>query len=69
MVTPAAYGVFLIVQRLRAHANWLERAGYSMSVEDVRRAADLLEREPDNHHNALRCPYCNPKGLVLREAD
>lgn len=19
----------------------------------------------DNHHNALRCPYCNPDGLVL----
>jgi hypothetical protein len=23
--------------------------------------------EEDNHHNALACPYCNPKGLVLVE--
>lgn len=23
--------------------------------------------ETDNHHNALKCPYCNPKGLVLAE--
>ena len=21
--------------------------------------------EPDNHHNALVCPYCNPKQLVF----
>lgn len=25
----------------------------------------LLVAEYDNHHNALTCPYCNPKGLVL----
>jgi hypothetical protein len=24
--------------------------------------------ELDNHHNALTCPYCNPKGLVLVDA-
>ena len=22
-------------------------------------------REGDNHHNALTCPYCNPKGLTF----
>ncbi len=21
----------------------------------------------DNHHNALKCPYCNPRGLVFAE--
>jgi hypothetical protein len=25
----------------------------------------LLGFEADNHHNALTCPYCNPKGLRL----
>jgi hypothetical protein len=29
----------------------------------------LQARELDNHHNALTCPYCNPKGLVLIEPD
>jgi hypothetical protein len=27
--------------------------------------ANLPLRDHDNHHNALRCPYCNPKQLVL----
>jgi len=25
------------------------------------------ENEFDNHHNALACPYCNPKGLKFTE--
>jgi chromosome segregation ATPase len=32
--------------------------------------SNLAERkhgEVDNHHNALTCPYCNPKGLILVE--
>lgn len=28
-------------------------------------AEDAPGLELDNHHNALRCPHCNPKGLVL----
>jgi hypothetical protein len=23
----------------------------------------------DNHHNALKCPYCNPRGLVFAEPE
>lgn len=32
--------------------------------EVMRRTAELLGFEPDNHHNALRCPYCAPAGRV-----
>lgn len=32
---------------------------------DMRKVCDALGFEPDNHHNALKCPYCNPDGLVL----
>ena len=30
-------------------------------------AEDEPPMELDNHHNALRCPHCNPRGLVLCE--
>lgn len=37
----------------------------------ITEALDAIDREfaklpdPDNHHNALTCPHCNPEGLVL----
>lgn len=33
--------------------------------EDMRAVVEALGFEPDNHHNALKCPYCNPDGLTL----
>lgn len=33
--------------------------------EVMRRTAELLGFEPDNHHNAFRCPYCNPASRIL----
>lgn len=41
-------------------------------VDQLRRIADQLHalagelsQDFTNHHNALACPYCNPKGLKL----
>ncbi len=35
---------------------------------DGRRICEALGFDPINHHNALKCPYCNPNGLVLAPA-
>lgn len=43
---------------MRSHIAFLER-----SVAWLRASAVT---DPTNHHNALKCPYCNPDGLVLR---
>lgn len=40
---------------------WLVRARQALL------APSPAGQEADNHHNALTCPYCNPKGLVLAE--
>lgn len=32
---------------------------------DGRRICEALGFDPTNHHNALKCPYCNPDGLIL----
>ena len=32
---------------------------------DVRGIIEALGFDPTNHHNALACPYCNPKGSAL----
>lgn len=37
-------------------------------VSDMRAVVEALGFEPDNHHNALHCPYCNPKGLTWAAA-
>lgn len=41
----------------------------ALEMRDAADLAALLRREPvvdmTNHHNALTCPHCNPKGLVL----
>lgn len=31
----------------------------------VREIIEHLGFDPTNHHNALKCPYCNPEGLTL----
>jgi hypothetical protein len=31
----------------------------------MRAIVEALGFEPDNHHNALKCPYCNPEGLTF----
>lgn len=50
----------------------LRRIGKVLTItcEDdatANRVADQLRTETDftNHHNALKCPYCNPKGLTI----
>jgi len=35
------------------------------SGPDMRKVVEALGFEPDNHHNAAKCPYCNPEGFVL----
>ena len=50
-----------------------DTAWHQKLIEQVDRWADTLDhlaRQPelDNHHNALACPYCNPKGLKFAEA-
>lgn len=32
---------------------------------DGKRICEALGFDPINHHNALKCPYCNPNGWVL----
>jgi len=34
---------------------------------EARAICETLGFDPTNHHNALKCPYCNPKGLKLAE--
>lgn len=34
--------------------------------EIMRRTAELLRFEPDNHHNAVVCPYCSQGMSVIR---
>lgn len=35
------------------------------NIGDERAICEALGFDPTNHHNALGCPYCNPKGLIL----
>ena len=41
------------------------RAGGRIDAREYRRRTGI---EVDNHHNALKCPYCNPNGYVLIDA-
>ncbi len=29
----------------------------------------MTKKKIDNHHNALACPYCNPRKMVLVECE
>lgn len=42
--------------------------GAGAAAGEGRRICEALGFDPANHHNALRCPYCNPEGLVLSPA-
>ncbi len=43
-------------------------AGTQWQKEQVAQRSMLADlAEPDNHHNALACAYCNPKGLTIEE--
>jgi hypothetical protein len=46
-----------------------EAAGYAppLRAERERRMVAEISFDPTNHHNALKCPYCNPKGLAFAE--
>lgn len=39
--------------------------GAGDGLGDGRRIYEALGFDPINHHNALKCPYCNPNGMVL----
>jgi hypothetical protein len=38
-----------------------------LRAERERRMVAEISFDPTNHHNALKCPYCNPKGLAFAE--
>lgn len=38
-----------------------------MGMKNMRAICDSLGFDPTNHHNALKCPYCNPNRLVPAE--
>ena len=45
-------------------ASALERAAAANG--GMRAVAEALGFEPDNHHNAARCPYCSPPQPLTR---
>lgn len=40
-----------------SHGEWTDREAQMHAAREVLR---LLPPEPDNHHNAALCPYCQP---------
>lgn len=51
--------------RAPLEAVWPWPAETPRTQVDMRKVVEALGFEPDNHHNAAMCPYCNPKGLAL----
>jgi hypothetical protein len=50
------------------HPTFKERGHHPLCPANVpaeRKMVPEIPFDPTNHHNALKCPYCNPKGLVL----
>lgn len=43
----------------------LDAALRSAPQREAREMVPEISFDPTNHHNALKCPYCNPKGLIL----
>ena len=39
----------------------------ALSSTDGRSSAGLCDIDITNHHNALKCPYCNPRGLKFAD--
>ncbi|WP_407529245.1 hypothetical protein [Methylobacterium oryzisoli] len=50
------------IERLRSAS-----VGADVGAGDAARVCEALGFDPTNHHNALKCPYCNPQGLVLAQ--
>lgn len=42
-------------------------ASHPAPAEHERKMVAEISFDPTNHHNALKCPYCNPKGLKFAE--
>jgi len=45
----------------------IDKARAALSSTDGRSSAGLCDIDITNHHNALKCPYCNPRGLKFAD--
>lgn len=52
-----------LIEYAQAAVDFLSAVPPSQGVEklDMRKVVEALGFEPDNHHNALKCPYCTPE--------